>query len=79
MEMFSTAKVFNPELSGRAVRITGHDIEGEYCDRLFLVKSVKGEYITVVNCQGTVIGDIHLENFDHPDDPLKITVLKEAV
>ncbi|MGE8207738.1 hypothetical protein ACQKP0_25030 [Heyndrickxia sp. NPDC080065] len=77
METFIESKVFNQKLAGKAVRIKGFDIDGGNWDRLFLVKDVKGEYITLINCQGEEIEDVHIENFEHAEDGLKITVLEE--
>ncbi|MTW85601.1 hypothetical protein F3157_07980 [Virgibacillus dakarensis] len=77
METFITSTVFNPNLRGKAVHIKGYDIEGEWYDRVFLVKDVSGEQITLVNSNGEFIEDIYLENFTYEDDALKITVLEE--
>ncbi|MCM3396454.1 hypothetical protein M3638_01215 [Oceanobacillus profundus] len=82
MEALILSQVFNPELSGRSVRIKGHDIDGEEWDRLFLVKSVEGEHINLVNNQGEIIEDVHIENFLEPATDLsflglRLTVLEE--
>lgn len=77
MEMYVSVKSFNPKLQGKAIRIKGFDFEGDRYDRLFLVKEVNGESISVVNCQGEVIEDLHIENFDHSEQALRITVLEE--
>ena len=77
MDLFVSSKVFNPELQGKAVRIKGFDIEGEDWDRLFLVKNVGGEYLDLVNWQGKEIANVHMENFNHADDGLKLIVLEE--
>lgn len=76
MDLFVNKSVFNPELQGKAVYIKGHDTEGEKWDRIFLVKSVEYDRITVVNCQGREV-EIHEENFTYDDDnALKITLLE---
>lgn len=77
MDVFINSKVFNPKLSGKAIRINGFDMDGEHYNRLFLVKDVNGEYISLINCQGHLIKDLNIENFEHSDDALKITILEE--
>ena len=77
MEVFVTSTVFNQGLRGKAIYVNGHDIDGDQYNRIFLVHDVSGEHITLVNSTGELIEDIHLENFTHNDDPLKITILEE--
>ena len=77
MDIFVNSKVFNPNLFGKAVRVKGFDIDGEHYNRLFLVRDVNGEHISLINCQGGLIKDLHIENFEHSDEALKITILEE--
>ncbi|QPQ35932.1 MULTISPECIES: hypothetical protein [unclassified Lysinibacillus] len=76
MELYEQTTVFNSKLAGKAVHIKGHDVDGEEYDRVFLVKSVDGENLTLVNCQGKVIF-LHMESFDSFDkEALKLKVLE---
>lgn len=76
MDLFEQTTVFNSNLAGKAVHIQGHDIDGEKFDRVFLVKSVDGENLTLVNCQGREI-QVHMESFDSSDEKaLKLKVLE---
>lgn len=76
MDLFEQTTVFNSNLAGKAVHIKGHDIDGEKYDRIFLVKSVDGENLTLVNCQGEKI-KVHMESFDSSDkEALKLKVLE---
>jgi hypothetical protein len=64
--MFITKKVFDPALLGKAVYIKGLDIDGSEWDRLFLVQSVEGDEVILVNSSGINIG-LHMENFETGD------------
>ena len=76
MDLFEQTTVFNSNLSAKAVHIQGHDIDGEKFDQVFLVKSVDGENLTLVNCQGREI-QVHMESFDSSDEEaLKLKVLE---
>lgn len=76
MDLFEQTTVFNSNLAGKAVHIKGYDIDGEKFDRVFLVKSVDGENLTLVNCQGREM-QIHMESFDSSDkEALKLKVLE---
>lgn len=76
MNLFEQTTVFNSMLAGKAVHIKGHDVDGEKFDRVFLVKSVDGENLTLVNCQGIEIR-VHMESFDLSDkEALKLKVLE---
>jgi len=52
MEMFINVTVFNPELKGKAVRIEGRDEQGHEWNDICLVKSVNGESILLIDCDG---------------------------
>jgi hypothetical protein len=78
MDTFSRVKVFNPELTEKAIRIKGFDTEGEHWNSVFLVSQTNGEYILLIDYCGTKF-DVHMENFEHAEDGLKIIVLEEAV
>lgn len=71
-----TERVFNPKLLGKAVYIVGYDIDGEHYDRVFLVKDVKGTLISLINCQGSTIENLHIEHFIYGENSLKMTVLE---
>ncbi|GIN71171.1 hypothetical protein J14TS2_16460 [Bacillus sp. J14TS2] len=75
MEVFVKQTVFNPYLEGQAVHVTGDDIDGDRYDIVCLVNNVQGDYITLVNYKGELIGPIHLENFTYGRDALKIAVI----
>ncbi|MCM3573324.1 hypothetical protein M3172_08960 [Mesobacillus subterraneus] len=74
MDLFIQTKAFNPSLIGQAVRIKGHDVDGEAYNRLFLVKDVEADHIKVVNSVGNVL-EISMENFEIPDG-LELIVLE---
>jgi len=63
MELFVQAKVFNPALVGKAVRITGYDEDGVSLDGLYLVKHVAGEKIQLVKSNGNMFS-LHMESFE---------------
>lgn len=76
MDLFEQTTVFNSKLAGKAVHIKGRDVDGEEYDRVFLVKSVDGENLTLVNCQGREF-KLHMENFDSSDrEALTLKVLE---
>ncbi|MDQ0412686.1 hypothetical protein [Mesobacillus stamsii] len=75
MNLFIQTKAFNPSLIGCAVRIKGHDVDGEAYNRLFLVKDTESDHIKVVNSVGSVL-EIGMENFEIPGC-LEVTVLEE--
>lgn len=77
MDILITATVFNPKLRGKAVYVAGHDIDGQQYDRVFLVKDIDADYITLVNSNAEVIENIHLENFTHENEPLKLKILED--
>lgn len=76
MDLFEQMTVFNSKLAGKAVHIKGYDVDGEEYDRVFLVKSVDGENLTLINCRGEKI-KVHMESFDSSDkDALQLKVLE---
>lgn len=75
MDLFIQTKAFNPSLIGKAVRIKGHDVDGDAYNRLYLVNDTESDHIKVVNFQGNVV-EISMENFEIPDG-LELTVLEE--
>lgn len=75
MDLFVQTKAFNPDLIDKAVRIKGHDVDGEAYNRVFLVKDVGADLIYLVNSNGHLL-DIHMENFEKLGC-LELTVLEE--
>jgi hypothetical protein len=76
MNLFVEKRVFNSSLNGKAVRIKGYDVDGEKCDRLFLVSEVDGEYLDLINSYGSRVR-VHMESFEGYEECLKLTILEE--
>lgn len=75
MELFVTETVFNKALFGKAVRIKGHDFEGDKWDGLYIISDVKFDTVVLVG-RSSQIFHLHMENFG--EDLLTLTVLEEA-
>ncbi|WCK53869.1 hypothetical protein PP175_21505 [Aneurinibacillus sp. Ricciae_BoGa-3] len=77
MELSVMQPAFNPELLGKAVRIKGHDEEGQIIDSLFLVKNIVADKLIVT---GVYVEErnFYLFEFDQEREWfLTLTVLEE--
>lgn len=77
MKLFVQTTVFNKELVGKAVFIEGHDVDGDKWNEVYLVNSVEGENLILVNLLGRKCS-LHMENFEG-EHGMKLTVLAEGV
>lgn len=76
--------VCNPELEGKAIRLEGHDIDGDYINTICLVTEANGDTLTVLTVNGRKLTYRYPESFAdssvHGEEGhtyLKITVLEE--
>ena len=63
-DLFITKKIFDPNLTGKAVQLYGIDSKGGYWGKnIYLVSKADGEILRLIGNTGIVV-KIHLENFD---------------
>lgn len=70
--MFITQRVFDPELVGCAVHISGADRKGNAFNRVYLVKEAKGETLSLTDCKGA-FGYANIKDFN---SHLKMEILE---
>ncbi|MED4098427.1 hypothetical protein [Priestia megaterium] len=75
MDLFTTKEVFNPAISGRAIRVKGHDSNGDKIDDLFLVKAYYFDHILLTSRNGNE-WTFYMDEFKNPE-LLTLTVLEE--
>lgn len=68
-----TVRGFNLDLTGKAVHIKGFDAEGTEFNRVFLVKKVADDCLTLVNCQAVEV-IVSNEDFATGDYPEGLTL-----
>lgn len=63
MQLTITKRVFNPELKGKAVRITGHDLQGRYWNNVYLVSGINDDRIGLIDHEAKIF-TLTLKDFE---------------